>query len=78
MVFRLSSLHKAVETTVVYNLEGPFALGHTMYDFSPMIAMNEVINVFDKGVLLTWILLKYADDANRIPSLSQQFVQTQP
>lgn len=25
----------------------------------------------DKGVLLTWILLKYADNANRIPSLSQ-------
>lgn len=48
MVFRPSSLHKAAETTVIYNLEGPFALGHPTYDFGPTLAMNEVRNVFGK------------------------------
>ena len=63
----------AAETTVVYGLEGPFALGHPAYNFGPKMEI-----CLDEGVLLTWIRLKYADDVNRIPSLSQQYVQARP
>lgn len=60
------------ETTVIYDLEGPFALGRPTHNFSPTLTMNQVGMRLDKDALLQ---LKYADGANKIPSFSQQYVQ---